>query len=64
MVIYDKRLKINSFLKKNKIITYSGKKYILLNLKAFDTGLKINRYVFTKKPFSGPIKKFKAFGKI
>jgi hypothetical protein len=59
-ILYKTTQKINVFLKKKKYICYSGNRYTIARVKTHCMSHKIKQLIFTKKPFSGPIKKFKA----
>lgn len=60
-LIWDTSNKINVFLKKKKYIFYCGNRLVVVNIKSTMLFHKFKQFLITKKPFSGPIKKFKLF---
>lgn len=57
--IFNVFLKINTFLEKKTYSFYIGRFYVFIDIKNFFSKTKFNQYLFSKKPFSGPLKKFK-----
>ena len=57
--IYNLNTIINFFFKKHYYLIFNGYTYNYIRLNIVHTGYKFSQFVFTKKPFSGPIKKFK-----
>lgn len=51
-------------MKKKKYVAYCGNRLVVINVRSCMTAHKLKQFLITKKPFSGPIKKFKIFGKI
>ncbi len=62
--LWNSALRINVFMKKKKYVAYCGNRLVVINVRSCMTAHKLNQFLITKKPFSGPIKKFKIFGKI
>jgi hypothetical protein len=57
--IYNTRYRINTFTKPNYYIFYNGRFFLQIKLNNFCVNTQIKQYVFSKKPFCGPVKKFK-----
>lgn len=58
-ILYNPSLRINAYWKKGKYIFYAGKRYLYVYIRGVCIDTKISQYIFNRKPFSGPIKKFK-----
>lgn len=50
---------INTFLKKKRLTVYNGRMFTYIHLKNIYIKHKFRQFLFSKKPFSGPVKKFK-----
>ena len=57
--VYRLSYKITFFLKMGSFVFYNGRFFLPLNIKSFFVNNKFKQYIFSKKPFSGPVKKFK-----
>ena len=57
--LYNLSFKINNYLKIGTLIFYNGRFFLPINIKSFFVTNKFKQYIFSKKPFSGPVKKFK-----
>lgn len=58
-VLYTTSLRINLYWKIKKYIYYSGRRYLYVYIKPLCIDTKVSQFIFNRKPFSGPIKKFK-----
>ena len=56
---FSKKIKINIFFKKGKYIIHNGLDIYIINIPIVFLNTNASQYLFTKKPFCGPLKKIK-----
>ena len=57
IIFYNKKIKLSLFFKKNYYIFHGGDRFIMVHIPILFPRTNLTQYIFSKKPFSGPIKK-------
>ena len=57
-IVYKLNCRLSIFYRRQYYLLFTGIKFSFLRLNTLHFGNKFSQFVFNKKPFSGPIKKF------